>query len=311
MNGSMDSADNRKTLFEWLCLQFPESPRTRVKEWLRSGRVSIDGRIVRGPRELMSDPRSSITLGDADPRHEMPHVSVRGIEILYADAWLLIVNKAAGLLSVPSESSRVPSVLQVLRREVDASIRAVHRLDRFTSGLICFARSDAAHELLVQQVREHTLRRDYIALCEGVPSERFGIWTDYLKLDPNGSQGFSTADDPEATRAVTHFKVVSIFRYASKPCARLLLQLESGLKHQIRIQASVRGFPLIGDTPYGASLAQREASTRKPKPLLDRHALHACKLGLTHPVTGAEVVVEAPLPRELVRLVRTLARSTR
>ncbi|HSH09727.1 MAG TPA: pseudouridine synthase [Oceanipulchritudo sp.] len=311
-----------KTLLEWAQALCPDSPRKRIKEWIASGRFYLDGKVVTQAGLRLADPGSSLTIGEADSataswanrRKIHPKVT-----ILYLDDSVAIVDKGAGLLSVPLEGHDAKSALQVLgdylndpkgdglRRRLFGSAALVrplpvHRLDQYTSGLLCLALNEDARSDLIEQLRAHTLLREYVAFVDGRAREESGTWRHWLRLD-SGAYNQRLFHEPVegSTEAVTHYRVEKIFE--RHRVSQLRIRLETGLKHQIRIQAAAEGLPLIGDRLYHPGTVK--AMERKGATLpygFRRQALHACLIGLKHPTSGKELRFESKLPADLASL---------
>ena len=221
--------------------------------------------------------------------------------IIYEDEDIIIINKPVGLLAVPIPRSRAKNVRDMLNqyltfRKQKAII--VHRIDRYTSGLMVFAKNKKAHGNLVKQFLAHTPKRVYLALVRGVPNLREGELRHYLKLTKVGfRQQIVKGEDEGGTLAVTRYKVQEDFR----DTALLAIELETGLKNQIRVQLNAAGHPIIGDRHYV------RAETKEK--LIDHQALHAYRLGFIHPQKGKFVEFEAELPPDFFKLLQKL-RST-
>jgi len=309
-------------LLDWARKLCPDSPRKRVKEWLASGRFYLDGQVVTQASLRMPDPGPSLTLGAPDSsvaswvHRKRIHPKVC---VLYLDESLAIVDKGAGLLSVPVEGVAPGSALQVLgdylndprgdglRRRLFKSPEQVrplpvHRLDQYTSGLLCIALNEGSRAVLIEQLRQHELLREYLAFADGRTRARAGIWRHYLRLDRAGfRQQLFPEPVPGAVEAVTHYEEEDAF--PRHGVSKLKIRLETGLKHQIRIQAAAEGLPLIGDRLYHTGTVK--ALNRKGATLpygFRRQALHACTIGLSHPLDGRELRFDSPLPVDLVRL---------
>jgi 23S rRNA pseudouridine1911/1915/1917 synthase len=318
-----DSDPPLRSLLDWLAQRYPESPRKRVKEWFLGGRVRLDGIGVRKFHDQVTDPGERLQLvaqaqatGKVEERVRL-HQSAK---LLFLDGSIAVVNKSIGLLSVPVPGREAPTALDFLAKHLErngirnAEALPVHRLDEYTSGLLCFALNPMAREALIAQLRAHKLERTYLAFVEGAPPERTGTWVNMLKLDEEGyRQQLVPAGTPGATEARTDYELLASYRHRAgegqpdRIVSKIRLRLQTGLKHQIRIQASANGTPLIGDRSYHP--AQRGAKRRGKH--TQRQALHAVRLGLTHPVSGEHMAWEAPLPFELARFEADLKRQTR
>jgi RluA family pseudouridine synthase len=325
----MDDADTiglEKPLLDWVVRLCPDSPRKRVKEWIASGRFYLDGEVVTKAGQRMTDPGDSLTMGAPD-NSVFSWVQRKRIHpkltVLYMDEALAIVNKDAGVLSVPVEGQGGESALSILgdylndakgegtRRRIFGKPDKiyplpVHRLDQYTSGLLCLAMNADARADLIEQLRNHTLLREYIAYCDGRARAEKGTWRHYLKLDYTGYHQSLYADPVDgSTEAITHYTTEHIFE--RHRVTKVRIRLETGLKHQIRIQAAFEGLALIGDRLYNT--ATKKAVERKGAPLpygFRRQALHACTIGLQHPASGKQLRFDSPIPGDLKRLEERL-----
>jgi len=227
----------------------------------------------------------------------------RGIDIIFSDDHLLVVNKPSGLLSIPDRfDSTKENLVGHLRQSLGESIWIVHRIDRDTSGLICFAKSALAHRHLNQQFEDHRVEKVYLALVDGVPNPPTGIIDTPITVHPfqEGKMIASKVGKP----ALTHYTVKEIFKNSSL----VQVEIETGRTHQIRVHFRHIGHPLLVDPLYGRreylSLkdirkANKPELESKERPLLDRLSLHAARLTLTHPITEEKITFEAPLPKDL------------
>jgi 23S rRNA pseudouridine1911/1915/1917 synthase len=211
--------------------------------------------------------------------------------IIHEDEDIVVVDKDAGLLTVPIPKSKARNLKQLLDRYlVKRKGRAlqVHRIDRFTSGLVVFARNRDARERLVVQFRERTPDRRYLAIVRGVVQADKGTLRHHLQLTRDG---FRQKVVPRGgTEAITHFHV----RERLEQVTLVEVRLETGLKNQIRVQFQAAGHPLMGDRHY----EQAEAGER----LLSRQALHAWRLSFLHPRSERTVGFESPLAADLAFL---------
>jgi 23S rRNA pseudouridine1911/1915/1917 synthase len=171
----------------------------------------------------------------------------------------------------------------------------VHRLDQFTSGVFCLATHPRARQALLRQLRARTLQREYLAWVEGRPSRRRGTWRHWLKLSPDQlRQTVVPATTEGATEAVAHYEVLED---CGGGVTKLRVRLQTGCKHQIRVQAAAAGLPLVGDRLYNP---RRQIA-------FDRQALHAELLTFEHPDRpGSVLSFRAELPQDLAQLEATL-----
>lgn len=277
-------------LLTFLFATWPEVKRTQMKQWLKYQAVLVNGRpVTQFDHPLAPGDVVALRTGKfATPKIELPG----GLKIAYEDAAVVVIDKPAGLLSMatPAEPEKTAYALlnQHYRRGRDQGrdrVFIVHRLDRETSGLMILARSAEAKAAL--QSQWDTFEKQYEAVCEGALKPDTGTFES--DLDESNPFKVHTAPRPsELTRhAVTHFRVIK------RTQARTLVELTlaTGRRHQIRVHLSQAGHPIIGDEKYGA--------TSDPA---KRLGLHAVALKFTHPVTGKEIRLTSPLPKELGRL---------
>jgi 23S rRNA pseudouridine1911/1915/1917 synthase len=227
-----------------------------------------------------------------------PPLFPREIAVLYEDDAVVAVDKPAGLPAVPIAGSNAPSAWTILAAELKRRRQGafvVHRIDRFTSGVLLFAKTRTARDVLVRQFLKHTPVRQYLAVVRGRLAEKEGKLVNYLRRD-GMFQKTSRESDPEAARAELSYSLERPLRDASL----VRVTLVTGLQNQIRVQFSAAGHPVIGDRKYRAE----EASERR----IARVALHAASIGFPHPVTRETVTVESPLPADMRSLIAGLSR---
>jgi 23S rRNA pseudouridine1911/1915/1917 synthase len=226
------------------------------------------------------------------------------LEIVFEDDSLIVVNKPAGLLSVPLErKSDAPSVYDQIENYWRPSGKRrpfiVHRIDQDTSGLVVFARTADAQNLLKAQFRRREPSRFYLAVVYGRPVPASGTWRDHLVWDEKALiQKATHPKDPRATEAISEYRVREAYREASLIEVRLV----TGRRNQIRLQARLRGHPLVGEKRYTFGPEMDRAIQ------FERHALHAWRLAFRHPADDRPLMFEAPLPKDLAALLARLRR---
>jgi RluA family pseudouridine synthase len=209
--------------------------------------------------------------------------------VLHADATLLVVDKAPGVLVVPRPGTRERCLLDDLRRD-GHKVAPVHRLDRETSGVLLLCLDPAHRAALEEAFRKHEVQKDYLALVHGVPPEkRATIDVPILDLGPTARV------DRKGRPAITRYAVLRTLRgrVAGGTVSLLRCEPQSGRHNQIRVHLAHLGHPLLGDETYGR---RRRDATRWRAP---RCLLHAERLALRHPATGARLEVRAPLPADM------------
>lgn len=229
------------------------------------------------------------------------------IEILYEDADLLVVNKPAGLLAVPDRYDKtLPNLWDLLRqRHGLPELTNPHRLDRHTSGVMIFTKTPEAYRRLTAQFRDRLIRKEYLAICAGVPTNQ----TITLPVGERPDRpGLARIDPANGKNAETHISVLEAFR-----CHSLLgVVITTGRLHQIRVHLQAIGHPLIGDADYGGSPlylsalkpGYKQKCNELEKPLLNRPALHAAAITLTEPAQ----TFRAPVPEDFQVALRYLRR---
>lgn len=236
-------------------------------------------------------------------------VTVKPDLILWADDAILVVNKPAGLLTLPDGYDPAIPHLAALLEPVYGPVWIVHRLDKETSGVLVLARGAAAHRSLNTQFATRQISKTYHALVTGNPD-----WeqrTVRLALQPDGDRKHRTVIDPRSGKAsTTHLRILERF------LAYTLIEAlpETGRTHQIRAHLAAVGFPITGDQLYGDGAGiflskvkpDYRLGSNPEKAILDRLALHARSIEFTHPVSGDMVKFEAPYPEDLEKALRLL-----
>lgn len=221
--------------------------------------------------------------------------------VVFQDRDILVIDKPSGLLSVPISGSSAPNAQKMLAEEMGkegGSVLPVHRIDRYTSGLMVFALSKTSRKELVRQFLSHTPLRLYLAVVRGSPPTEEGELRHFLKKVSWGfRQVVVRSENQGGTLAITRFRVLEFLKGAALVEARLV----TGLKNQIRVQFAQAGMPIWGDRHY--VLEEKGAA------IMDRQALHAFRLGFQHPRTGAYLEFQADPPEDFQKLLRFLRRS--
>jgi 23S rRNA pseudouridine1911/1915/1917 synthase len=275
--------------------------RSAARALIDAGRVRVNGRPGRPGQRV--DPGAVVEVVEAaapapvaapSPEPQVPE-EPEVLRIVHEDEWLAVIDKPAGLVVHPAPGHHGDTLADALRRRgttwstLGGEDRPgiVHRLDRFTSGLIVVARTEAAHRALAAQLAARTLGRTYWTLVWGGVAETTGEIEAPIGRDPRQRLRMAVVDTGRA--AHTDFRVVERLPRATA----LDVSLRSGRTHQIRVHLAWVGRPVVGDPLYG----------RRDDPWRGRPALHARRLRLVHPVDGTERVFEAPLPADLEALL--------
>lgn len=281
----------------------PELSRRRARDVIEKGQVLVNGAVVRDAGRFVLE---SASLSWDPNRRALPRARI-ALPVLYADESLLIIDKPAGLLSVPTspQARREDTALarvQDYARHMGGGrtyVGRVHRLDRDTSGALAFALTPIAREALLELFKAHRIERRYLAIVDGRPDRAAGIVkAPVAEAYKAGRRRVARPDEP-ALPAVTHWKVLERLSRA----ALVEVSLETGRQHQIRVHLAHIGLPIVGDTVYGRPCDR--------PPFADRPMLHARLLGFRHPLTGAPVRVESPLPPDFRKILTAFRRQAR
>jgi 23S rRNA pseudouridine1911/1915/1917 synthase len=283
----------------------PQYSRARLQGWIRAGAVTLDGRLprtrdlVRG-EEVVHIQASIAAVGKVT-------ADAMSLEVIFGDRDLIVINKPAGLVVHPGAGNARHTLQNGLLAFDPGLARVprpgiVHRLDKDTSGLLIVARTPEAHTALVAQLAARQIRRGYVALCAGVMT---GGGTVDQPIGRHRSLRTRMTVRADGRAAVTHFRILRRLRAHTL----VSVELETGRTHQIRVHLAHLGYPLVGDPLYGGR--RRLPAGASPAVLsvlsgFKRQALHAARLGFTHPASGAELTFEAPLPADLATLVAAL-----
>ncbi len=306
--------------------------RTRLAKLIEAGALTVDGAVVQDPKaRIEAGAQVVIEVEEAEDSHIGPEDIP--LEIIFEDDDLIVINKPAGMVVHPAPGSPSGTLVNALLHHFGGALSGVggvkrpgivHRIDKETSGLLVVAKSDAAHQGLAVQFEKHTVERYYQAICYGVPDasdprlrgikgtsfEAGNILKITTQLARHKTDRQRQAVLFQGGRhAVTRARIVESF--GTPPVAALVeCWLETGRTHQIRVHMAHAGHGLIGDPTYGGrrKLAAKalDETAQAAVRAFPRQALHAAVLGFDHPVTGAALRFEAPLPQDMADLLAAL-----
>ena len=290
-------------LMDFLIAKMGGMAKSSVKQLLGQRRVKV-GNAVQTRHDFALKTGDVVTVSSGRGNSQLTHPKLK---IVYEDDDLIVVNKQPGLLTVAatpgSTETTAFSILRayVKKQNARAGIYVVHRLDRETSGLLVFARSEELQHYMREYWRELVTERTYIALAEGVLNPREGKITTWLTEDKRNAVVYSSPVDDGGDIAITNYKTlkVSPINNNQSPITNHLyslveLHLETGRTNQIRVHLASKGCPVVGDRKYGHG---NESSP------IDRLCLHAKVLAFIHPVTEKTVRFESPVPKEFNRVL--------
>jgi 23S rRNA pseudouridine1911/1915/1917 synthase len=277
-------------LLEQMFSAWPDEKKKQIRTWLKFQAVTVNGRPV-------SQFNHPLAIGDTvsirSDRFAIPKTTLpSGIKIFFEDASLLVIEKPTNLLSISSEAEpektayfQLTDYLRQSHTRSKERVWIVHRLDRETSGLMVFAKTPEAKEIL--QKNWDTFEKKYEAVVEGHLSQEAGTF----ESDLDESNPFKVFIRPASTltrHAITHYRLLKKNRHRSL----VELTLETGRRHQLRVQLSAVGCPIVGDEKYGAKTDPAK-----------RLGLHSCFLRFPHPLSKQELLFTCPLPKALGKLV--------
>lgn len=276
-------------LQSFLFARFPEVKKTKVKQWLKHDSVLVNGhsRTRHDHPLVVGDEVTILTEAEAKTAGALP----RDMKILHEDEAILVIDKPADLLSIATDAesrntayARLTDYVRKGNPRGRERVWIVHRLDRETSGLMVFARTPEAKDVL--QGNWDAVEKRYLAIVERVPPEEQGVLVSHLDESHPGKV-FSAPPGGSTREARTHYRVLK----RGDKLSLVELRLETGRRHQIRVQLSDIQCPIIGDEKYNARTDPAK-----------RLGLHACLLRFPHPMTKQELCFESPLPPALARL---------
>jgi len=274
--------------------------RSQVTGLFDHGCIWRNGALATQPAQrLMAGDRVELRYDAKQRYHPKPKPRRNlGFAIVFEDKHLIVVDKPAELLTVPTRREET----NTLQHKVAAYVRhvakgqgafAVHRLDRGVSGLLVFGKAQEIVRQLKDQFAASKPEREYVAIVAGFMKQRQGTFESLLATDKDLNR-FSTEDEQIGQLAITHFRVVAHLDGATL----VQVRLETGRRNQIRVHFAEAGHPVLGDPRYEAELAQH------PRWPYKRLALHARLLGFTHPITDQPLRLESPLPAEMERFLK-------
>ncbi len=286
----------------------PTLSRERLKSLVKAGALERGGAAVR-------DPSAKVTGGETF-RLTVPQPVAAGAEaqdiplpILFEDDHLLVVDKPAGLVVHPAAGNLDGTLVNALLHHCAGRLSGiggvarpgiVHRIDKDTSGLLVVAKTDVAHEGLARQFAAHSIDRRYLAAVNGVPVCPHGTVDAPLARSIHDRKKIAIVREDRGKRAVTHWTRLS----AGRDSAKIECRLETGRTHQVRVHMASLGHSLVGDPVYGRPNKTVAALAKELN--FKRQALHAARLGFTHPVTKHILSFDSPVPKDMQELFKAL-----
>lgn len=279
-------------LMAFLLEKMPHKNRNNIKSLLRNKQILIDGHVYTQFNHPLQ-PGQVVTVAG---HRAAEATQYRGLTILYEDTHIIVINKQAGLLSMATQKERDRTAYGLLsdyvkKEDPRNKIFIIHRLDRETSGVMMFARSEKVQQLVQESWNSTTKQRTYVALVEGVPEPAQGTITSYLR-ESKALIVYSSQNPEHGQLSVTNYRVTK----AANGYALVHLELETGRKNQIRVHMQDIGHSIAGDAKYGAQTDP-----------IGRLGLHAEVLAFTHPITKETMRFDAAVPKSFLSVVKNRA----
>ena len=290
--------ENGKRIDAYLSEKLEDVSRVAIQRLITNGKVFVNNKTVKASYKVQAGDMIQV-------EEEMPvDISIKAqnipLDIIYEDKDIIVVNKPKGMVVHPAngnpDGTLVNAVMAICKDSlsgIGGQIRPgiVHRLDKDTSGIIIVAKNDKAHINLSEQIKEHKVKKTYIALVRGIVKENEA--TINMPIGRSEKDRKKMAVTKKGKEAITHFKVLE--RYDKYTL--LQVNIETGRTHQIRVHLSQIGYPIVGDEVY---------SNGKNEWNIKGQCLHAKSLEFVHPVTGKKMYLEAKLPEYFEKILKEL-----
>lgn len=285
---------------------FPDYSRSRLQQWIKTGKVLMNGQQPR-PRDKVQGFEIVEIHVEAESLDDRVLAENIALELIYEDDDLIVINKPVGLVVHPAAGHPSGTLQNALLHHEPKLVEVpragiVHRLDKDTSGLLVVARNLKSHKSLVEQLQARSVQREYQAVAMGLLTAG-GTVDQPVGRHPRDRKRMWVREDGK--QAITHYRVSE--RYRGHTLIRV--NLETGRTHQIRVHMAYIHHPLVGDAVYGGRLKIPKGASEALKNTLrnfNRQALHAGRLGLIHPATGEACTWQSELPEDMQSLIQVL-----
>lgn len=277
--------------------------RSRIQKLIAEGNITVNGGLAKANAKLKSGDEIEVFL--PEPKETAIVAEAILLDIVYEDKHMLVVNKPQGMVVHPAAGNFSGTLVNALMAHCGDNLSGIngelrpgilHRIDKDTSGLLLVAKDDRAHLGLSEQIKEHSLTREYFCLVHGRIKADSGTIDAPIGRDEKDRKKM-TITEKNSRNAVTHFYVEERFdKYTFVRC-----RLETGRTHQIRVHMSKNGHPIVGDAVYGR---------RKEEFKLSGQLLHAYKVGYIHPISGEYMEFEREVPEYFKEVLETLRRRS-
>ena len=306
-NIKVKKEEENNRIDSYLAKQKEEFSRVTVQRLIEEEKILVNGKKTKPSYKIQEN--DEITIEEEKPKEIELKAQDIPVEIIYEDNDIIVVNKPKGMVVHPAngnpDGTLVNAIMAICKDSlsgIGGEIRPgiVHRIDKDTSGTLIIAKNDKAHINLSEQIKNHEVKKTYIALVKGIVKENEA--TINMPIGRSTKDRKKMAVTKNGKEAITHFKVLQ--RYPQHNCTLLEVKIETGRTHQIRVHLSQIGYPIIGDMVY---------SNGKNEWGIQGQALHAKSLQFKHPTTGKEMFLEAELPeyfQEIMALLGTETKNT-
>ena len=290
--------DTTKKRIDTYLSEKEEYSRMAIQRLINDGKIIVNGKKIKASYKVQNGDK--IKIEEEKPKEIELKAQNIPLEVLYEDNDIIVVNKPKGMVVHPAngnpDGTLVNAIMAICKDSlsgIGGEIRPgiVHRLDKNTSGAIIIAKNDKAHIALSNQLKNHEIKKTYIALVRGIVKESNATINMPIARSKNDRK--KMAVDKNGKEAITHFKVLKRF----DKCTLLEVNIETGRTHQIRVHLSHIGYPIIGDDVY---------SNGKNRWNVKGQCLHAKSLDFKHPITGKLIHIEAPLPKYFTDILKEL-----
>lgn len=284
----------------------PEYSRAQWQQWIKNNHVSVDGQVIDKSRHKVLPGQTIHVNASLAEQGDWQAQSIP-LDVLYEDDDLMIINKAAGLIVHPGAGNPDHTLVNALLYHDPELVHVpragvVHRLDKDTSGLLVIARHLSSHNALTQAISQRDIKREYQAIVHG---ELISGGTVDAPIDRHPTHRTKMAVRQNGREAITHYRIIKKFAHFT----HLKCELESGRTHQIRVHMNHIGHPIVGDPVYyhpRGIPGKLPLDVRAYVSQFPRQALHAWRLTLLHPTTDEEMSFEAPLPEDMIELLKRI-----
>lgn len=289
-----------KRIDAYLSSKNEDISRVAIQRLIEEEKILVNGKKTKASYKVQKNDK--ITQEEEKPQEINLKAQDIPIEIIYEDDDIIVVNKPKGLVVHPAngnpDGTLVNAIMAICKDTlsgIGGEIRPgiVHRLDKDTSGILVVAKNDKAHINMSEQIKNHTVKKTYIALVRGIVKENEA--TINMPIGRSTKDRKKMAVTKNGKEAITHFKVIK--RYPNENCTLLEVRIETGRTHQIRVHLAQIGYPVIGDATY---------SSGKNKWEVQGQCLHAKSLEFKHPITQKDMFLEAELPEYLQKIIKEL-----